>query len=50
MPAKALGEIGVAMGARVGALAMYTLALVRAEEPSKAMGLGTDLEPTTAPA
>jgi hypothetical protein len=46
--AKALGEIGVAMGARVEALAMYTLALVRAEENSKATGLVTDLEATIA--
>jgi hypothetical protein len=46
--AKALGEIGVAMGAPVEAHATYprALALVRAEEHSRATGLGTDLEAT----
>jgi hypothetical protein len=46
--AKALGEIGVAMGVPVEALAMCTVALVRAEEHSRATGLGTDLEATMA--
>jgi hypothetical protein len=48
--AKALGEIGVAMGAPVEAHTMYTraLALVRAEEHSRVKGLGTDLEATIA--
>jgi hypothetical protein len=53
MRAKALGEIGVAMGAPVEALAMYTrytLALVPAEEHSKATGLGTDPRSHDSPA
>jgi tetratricopeptide (TPR) repeat protein len=48
--AKALGEIGVAMGAPVEAMqcTRRALALVRAEEHSRATGLGTDLEATIA--